>query len=1223
MTGKEKRFILWFDEVGIKDVPLVGGKNASLGEMISSLSKEGVKVPNGFAVTAYAYRYLLEKAGIEDEIKQILSDLDTHDMHNLKERGKKVRGLIRDSEFPPELDEAIRKAYAEMPKRLGYEEGPDVAVRSSATAEDLPDASFAGQQETYLNIKGPDALIEACKKCFASLFTNRAISYRVDKGFNHFDVYLSIAVQKMVRSDSASSGVMFSIDTESGFKDAAFITSSYGLGENVVKGAVNPDDFYVFKPTLKDGKRPIIGKKLGAKKIKMIYAEEGTENIDVLEDERNRFSITDDEILKLAEWACIIEDHYDKPMDMEWAKDGDGEKVGTGELFMVQARPETVHSQKDISMAKTYELKETGKVLVEGQAVGAKIGQGEVNNIKSTEQIHEFKKGQVLVTDMTDPDWEPIMKIASAIVTNRGGRTCFVGDTRVLTDVGFLRFEEVYERVGDGAELYVPSLNRETLKMEWKKILCSMKRKAPAIEVSVSQTGRVEENTLRLTPEHKMLTFNERNLIEKEISSIIEDKNMLLVSSRIPSLMKSTEKEKELAYLMGAMDTDGSVGIYNRKGQITFTQKNTPEKGAFIDEVRKDFSNIFGKELRPREKLPYTGIIRGSPISGTATDYRCFSKEIAMQMLEIRAGFMEQLLCMDEECIAMYLAGVIDGDGSYSPKSNRLHIYCGKEGLLQNVVVGCLMLGILPQVTRNRTCYNVQIVDKVDYLLRFTKRVKGDYNRKTQGTRFLAARQVLEDIADEVNWKGRIKPYVKKNLLLDAKKIEERVLPLTEGKVRGDLSRILNSGLGMQRVGFNQKLGTREVYNIEVEDNHNYIVFTERYTPVLVNNCHAAIVSRELGIPCVIGTENGAGVLKTGDKVTVSCADGEVGKVYEGLLEFEVHEMNLKKLPKTRTKIMMNVGLPERAFIDGQIPNDGVGLAREEFIINSYIGIHPLALIHYEELKKKKDKKIAKAIKTIDERTRGYKDKTVFFIDQLAQGIAKIAAGFYPNDVIVRLSDFKSNEYVNLIGGFLYEPEESNPMIGWRGASRYYDKDFKPAFGLECKAIIKAREEFGLTNIKVMVPFCRTVEEGKKVIEVMKEFGLTRGENGLEVYVMCEIPSNVILADQFAEIFDGFSIGSNDLTQLALGLDRDSELVAHIYDERNDAIKRLVKDVIDTAKSKGKKIGICGQAPSDYDDFATFLVECGIDSMSLTPDTVIKTKLKIAQKEKELGISPE
>ncbi|MBN2014609.1 MAG: phosphoenolpyruvate synthase [Candidatus Altiarchaeota archaeon] len=818
MADKSKEFVLWFDDIGIEDVPLVGGKNASLGEMIRELKEKDINVPNGFAVTAYAYNYLLEHAGIGDDIKKILSDLDTHDVNNLRQRGKKIRALIENAEFPGELKDVIAKAYGEMHTKLGYEKDTDVAVRSSATAEDLPDASFAGQQETYLHIQGIDALINACKKCFASLFTDRAISYRVDKGFDHFQVSLSIGVQKMVRSDSASAGVMFSIDTETGFKNAVFITGSYGLGENVVQGAVNPDEFYVFKPTLREGKRPIIGKKLGSKKMTLVYTKNGTENIKTSEGERSNFCISDDEVLQLAEWAYDIEDHYSKkagyfkPMDIEWAKDGDGKKVGTGRLFIVQARPETVHSTKDVSVMKNYILQERGKILAKGQAVGEMIGQGGAHIIESAEEISRFKKGQVLVTDMTDPDWEPIMKIAAAIVTNRGGRTC-----------------------------------------------------------------------------------------------------------------------------------------------------------------------------------------------------------------------------------------------------------------------------------------------------------------------------------------------------------------------------------------------------------------------------HAAIVSRELGIPCVIGTENATKNIKTGQNVTVSCAEGETGNIYDGLLKFEVKQINLKELPKTKTKIMMNVGIPDKAFVEGQIPNDGVGLAREEFIINSYIGLHPLALVHYEELKRKakKDKEVAGVIEKIDKKTNGYKNKVEFFIDQLARGIGKIAAGFYPNDVIVRLSDFKSNEYANLVGGYLYEPEESNPMIGWRGASRYYDEEFKPAFGLECKAILKARNEFGLTNIKVMVPFCRTVEEGRQVIETIKEFGLVQGENGLEVYVMCEIPSNVILADQFAEVFDGFSIGSNDLTQLTLGLDRDSELVSHIYNERNEAVKRLVAQVIKTAKEKNRKIGICGQAPSDYEEFAEFLVECGIDSVSLNPDTVIKTRLKIAEKEKALGVKPE
>ncbi len=806
------KFIKWFEEVGTGDVALVGGKNASLGEMIRNLREKRVDVPSGFAITAEAYRYLIQEADIGEKIRDTLADLDTHDMENLSKRGSKIRALIENAGCPEELEEEIRIAYREMEKRYG--EGVDVAVRSSATAEDLPTASFAGQQETYLNVRGEGELVERVMECFASLFTNRAISYRVDKGFDHLSVYLSVGVQKMVRSDLASAGVIFSIDTESGFKDAVYITGAYGLGENVVQGTVNPDQFYVFKPTLKKGFRPIVEKKLGTKSKKLVYKEKGTgtKQKKVEKEEQRRFVLTDDEVLTLARWACIIEEHYGTPVDIEWAKDG-----RTNELFVVQARPETVHSQKDVASSETYVLEEDiellneeGKLLVEGEAVGTKIGYGEVNVIESSKDIHKFEPGQVLVTNMTDPDWEPIMKVAGAIVTNKGGRTC-----------------------------------------------------------------------------------------------------------------------------------------------------------------------------------------------------------------------------------------------------------------------------------------------------------------------------------------------------------------------------------------------------------------------------HAAIISRELGIPCVIGTVKGTRALKGAKDVTVDCSGG-IGRIYEGKLKYRIDKLALDKLPRPRTRIMMNMGVPENAFVHGQIPNDGVGLAREEFIINSYIGIHPLALIEYEELKKRvveeEDRKIGRVIKEIDERSASYEDKVEFFIDNLARGIGKIAAGFYPNEVIVRLSDFKTNEYANLIGGYLYEPEESNPMIGWRGASRYYDDKFKPAFRLECEAIKKVREEMGLTNVKVMVPFCRTPEEGRKVIKTMEEFGLKQGENGLEVYVMCEIPSNVILADEFADVFDGFSIGSNDLTQLTLGLDRDSDLVAHIFDERNEAVKRLVKHVIEVAHEHEpkRKIGICGQAPSDFPEFAEFLVECGIDSMSLNPDVIISTRFNVAEVEKQI-----
>ena len=797
---KSKKFILWFNELSIEDVPIVGGKNASLGEMYMNLTKKGVKVPNGFAVTAYAYDYFIQKAGIKNELKKILSDLDKS-KKNLAVVGKKARETILRAEIPNELKNEITNSYKKLCRQYGI--NTDVAVRSSATAEDLPDASFAGQQETFLNIRGEHALIDATKKCFASLFTNRAISYRVDKHFNHFKVSLSVGVQKMVRSDKACSGVMFSIDTETGFKNAVLINGSYGLGENIVLGAVNPDQFYVFKPMLGEGFKPIISKKLGSKKIKMIYSKnksKPTINVRVPEKERLSFVLNDNEILKLAKWACIIEDYYSKkarkfkPMDMEWAKDGI-----TSRLFIVQARPETVQSQKNVNILEEYILKQKSQVITTGLSVGTKIGAGKAHVIRSAKEIGSFKVGEVLITEKTDPDWEPIMKIASAIVTNKGGRTA-----------------------------------------------------------------------------------------------------------------------------------------------------------------------------------------------------------------------------------------------------------------------------------------------------------------------------------------------------------------------------------------------------------------------------HAAIVARELGIPAIVGTERGTEIIKTGTDVTVSCAEGEVGRVYKGKLKFEIRKIDLKRLKRPRTKIMMNVGNPDQAFEFSFIPTDGVGLAREEFIISSYIKVHPLALLRYNQLKDRKVKAI------IDELAYPYKSKVDFFVEKLAQGVAMIAAAFYPKDVIVRMSDFKTNEYANLIGGSEFEPKEENPMLGWRGASRYYAGSYREAFGLECMAMKKARDEMGLKNIKLMIPFCRTVEEGKAVISEMKKYGLVQGKNGLEIYVMCEIPSNVILADDFAKIFDGFSIGSNDLTQLTLGLDRDSELISRLYDERNPAVKRLIWEVIHKAKRNKVKIGICGQGPSDHPDFAQFLVKCGIDSISLNPDTVLKTTLSILEMENKL-----
>ncbi len=792
------RNVIWFKDLSIGDVPQVGGKNASLGEMFNALVPKGVNIPGGFAITAEAYQYFLKEAGLFDRMTEVLETLDTSNIKNLQARGKKIREMIVAAELPKDLKEDITKAYKEMCEMYGAK-NVDVAVRSSATAEDLPGASFAGQQDTYLNIYGEKMLLGAVKRCFASLFTDRAMSYRVDKGFDHMKTYLSVGVQKMVRSDKASSGVMFTIDPETGFENALVINGTWGLGELIVQGEVIPDEFKVFKPTLKEGYKAIIAKNLGTKDMTMIYGKKGktVEIIKTTTAKKNTYTLSDDEAITMAKWGVIIEDHYKKPMDIEWAKDGI-----SNELYIVQARPETVHASGDKSVIRDYVMKKpSGNMLAKGAAVGSKIAEGKAKVIKDVKGILTFKKGEVLVTRMTDPDWEPIMKIASAIVTDEGGRTS-----------------------------------------------------------------------------------------------------------------------------------------------------------------------------------------------------------------------------------------------------------------------------------------------------------------------------------------------------------------------------------------------------------------------------HAAIVSRELGIPCIVGCKTASKVIKPGAQITVDCSTGGEGIVWAGKCEWETKEYKIDISKRPKTKIMMNIGSPEEAFESSFLPNDGVGLAREEFIIAAHIKAHPMALL---EMKTLKDKK-AKA--ELEKLTVGYKDKAEYYTEKLAEGIGQIAAAFHPKPVILRFSDFKTNEYATLLGGKEFEPVESNPMIGWRGASRYYDKRFDRAFGLECEAVRRVREDMGLTNLIVMIPFCRTVDEGRKVIKKMAEYGLTQGENGLKVYAMCEIPANVILADEFLDVFDGFSIGSNDLTQLTVGIDRDSADLGKIANEQDEAVKKLIATAIEVAKRKGKYIGICGQAPSDYEDFATFLVEKGIASMSLNPDTVLSTTKAILRKEEELGI---
>jgi pyruvate, water dikinase len=789
-TTNAGRNVRWFGDLGLADVEQVGGKNSSLGEMVSQLSELGIRVPNGFATTADAYRRFIGNTGLADLINERLDDLDTDDVQRLAAVGQEIRAAVVAQPFPADLDADIRAAYAQL---SGNDENSSFAVRSSATAEDLPDASFAGQQETFLNVRGIDQILTAIREVFASLYNDRAIAYRVHHRYEHQTVALSAGVQRMVRSDLGASGVMFTMDTESGFSDAVFITSSYGLGEAVVQGAVNPDEFYVYKPALRDSRPAILRRGIGGKATKMIYTADPrvgqtTQFVDVAEADRRRLSLTDDEVTELARQALSIETHYGRPMDIEWGKDGID-----GTLYILQARPETVESRRSASSVQRYRMSESGSILVEGRAIGQKIGAGPVRVLSSAEQMHQFGSGEVLVADMTDPDWEPIMKRASAIVTNRGGRTC-----------------------------------------------------------------------------------------------------------------------------------------------------------------------------------------------------------------------------------------------------------------------------------------------------------------------------------------------------------------------------------------------------------------------------HAAIIARELGIPAVVGTGRATSELTDGQPVTVSCAEGDAGFVYDGILDFRVESTELGTMPDIPVKIMMNVGTPDQAFAFSRIPNSGVGLARLEFIINRQIGIHPKALLELDQLPEPLHSTIIDAV-------AAYPSAREFFVSRVAEGVATLAAAFAPHPVIVRMSDFKSNEYANLVGGELYEPHEENPMIGYRGASRYLSPDFAACFAMEAEALRYVRDDMGLTNVKIMIPFVRTLAEAEGVVGLLAEHGLRRGENGLEVIMMCELPSNAVIADQFLDYFDGFSIGSNDMTQLTLGLDRDSALVAAGFDERDPAVKYMISAAIRACKKRGKYVGICGQGPSDHPDLAEWLVAEGIDSLSLNPDTVVETWTRLAQ----------
>ena len=1183
--------VAWFKELNNKDVAIAGGKGASLGEMYNA----GFPIPPGFAVTAQAFGDFLIATGLKDKIVEILKGTDVDNTKQLQENSKKIKELVLKDKMSTDLIKDIMEAYEhlnvnedkikeskdplEVTKSL-KENLPFVAVRSSATAEDLPEASFAGQQETFLNVKGNENLVKHVKKCWASLYTPRAIFYREKNNFPHDKVLISVIVQKMVNSEKA--GVMFSVNPATNNKDEISIEAAFGLGEFVVGGKVNPDLYILDKGTLE-----LKTKKISKKKIGMFRDEKTGENYTkkFQEDEQEKQVLTDKEIQTLGRLAKKSEDHYKKPQDMEFAVEKD-------QVYIVQSRPVTTLKEQ----IKSKDLK--GEVLTQGLPASPGYGIGTVK-IVTKENMSEFQEGFILVTEMTNPTMVPIMQKAAAIVTNEGGMTCFEGSTKVLTTKGFLEIREVTKRTLEGEQFHLLSYDYKSLKPKWKKIVNAGSRISPIIRISTSQTGRMEENFIDLTKDHKMFTFNNRDLIKKKINDVLVDDEALCLVDSLPQ--NNNFKNYKLAYLTGAILSDGNIRVdihhtgNPRRGRITLTQKSDEYRADFITTYKQYFNEIFEEGLNEREKHT-SSYIRGRLVEGSATDFYCSKLKPALLMSKISQNLAEWCLQLDEHSNLNFLAGLIDGDGSFS--NNRIQIYIAKENVLQGTILSCLNLGIMPQITSNRNIYNVQIVERMNDILKFSRKIKNSAYPKVLGTKLIAAKQILSDIIDGVNWNGKIKPYVKNNLLIDSKKIKERVLPLANPQDKERLQKILNSSIRMHRVNKIQEFGETEDFNLEVEaDNemdHNYIVFTKRYTPLLVSNSHAAIVSRELSKPCIVGTENATKVLNDNLIITV---DGISGKVFKGEIAEAKNfkkELDTGEGIETKTKIYMNLAEPSKIDDYKNLNFDGIGLMRIEFIVAG-IGEHPLSL-----LKQKKER---------------------VYIDGLKEGIGKIAKAIDPKPIIVRFSDFKTNEYRDLKGGKEFEPPEDNPMIGWRGVSRYISEGFIEAFKLECIAIKELREE--CKNVHVMLPFVRNLDEVKKVLEIMKSQGLEKSKD-FKVLLMAEVPAMALIPEDFATLdIDGTSIGSNDLSMLVLGVDRDSELLGKMgyFDERNKAVLTAMKRIIEGFKKHNKTTGICGQSVSVYPEITEFLVKEGITSVSVNPDVVGKTRRMISEVEKKLNIS--
>jgi len=1186
--------IAWLKELNKDSLGVAGGKGAQLGEMYNN----NFPVPAAFVVTAQAFKEFLQATQLDVKINLILKNLNVDNTKELSDVSKKIKEMIVKERMSDTLKREIIEAYKildvdEEALKAGknvlelIKNGRDsafVAVRSSATAEDLPEASFAGQQETYLNVKGRNKLIEAVKKCWASLYTPRAIFYREKNNFPHEKVLIAVIVQRMVNSEKA--GVIFSINPGTNNKDEIIIEAGFGLGEAVVAGSINPDLYVLNKSDLK-----IKEKKLKKQKFKIIRDENTGENVNkkILGEEQEKQVLSEEEIKQLGELTVKLEEHYKKAQDIEFA-------IEKNRVYIVQSRPVTTLKRGEI---KKEEIK--GEELVSGLAASPGTASGIVKIVKTEDDIHNFpEKGYVLVTEMTNPSMVPIMKKAVAIVTDEGGMTCFAGDTKVLTNKGFILIEEAVRRVKEGEEFLIFSYDYNNKKPKWKKVINGGRRKSEIIRVSVSQKGIMHHNYINLTSDHKMFTFRNRDLIKKQINEILNDKEMLCLVDKLPEFENNFNEK--LSYLTGALLSEGYIKFIKhhtgnpRRGVIVFTQKGTEEKKEFIETVKNNFKEVFNEEFSfVREKHSY-GILRGRLIQETALDYICNKLSPAMALTNISQNLDSWCLGLSENSCLNFLAGLIDGDGSFY--ENRLHIYVNKENILQGIIVACLKLGIIPQITVNRNIHHVQILERMNDILMHTKRVKGIVKDKILGTKLFSAKQIFENIIDDVNYKGRIKPYVDNNLLLDERKIRENVIPMLNGDIKNKILDILDSNIRMHRVSKEDDFGENYVYNLEVEANnemdHNYVVFTKKYTPLLVSNSHAAIVSRELGIPCIVGSEEATIKLEEGLIITVDAVNG---KVYKGEIKKYSEKIKTEIIDKaegvnTKTKIYMNLGEPSKIDSYKEINFDGIGLMRLEFIIAGEVAEHPNSLIKKNEGEK--------------------------YVNELVKGIEKIAKNVDNKPVIVRFSDFKTNEYHDLKGGAEYEEEEDNPMLGWRGISRYISDEFKEAFRLECRAIKKVREE--CKNVHVMLPFVRNINEVEKVLEIMKEENLERSEE-FQIWLMAEVPSMCFLADEFSKLdIDGASIGSNDLTQLVLGVDRDNERLGKMgyFDEKNEAVFRAIKMLIEGFHKNEKKVGICGQSPSVYPQVVNFLVENKIDSISLNPDAVGKVKRQVAEIERKI-----